>query len=154
MTNIHISKSAPSIEVSGDLLLHLEHVAQEVLRHTKAPPSAELTLVLSDDAQIQSLNHQFLGVDAPTDVLAFPSGETDPDGGQLYLGDVIISCRRAQIQADAGGHTFEQEMQLLIVHGVLHLLGYNHEIKLDKKKMWILQDEILSQIGSPIRSPI
>ena len=147
MITIQVTKSTPPIEITGDILARMEHVAQEVLGYTKTSPSAELTVVVSDDAQIQSLNNTFLGVDAPTDVLAFPSGEIDLDAGQLYLGDVIISCQHAQAQADAGGHTLEQEMQLLTVHGVLHLLGYDHAIDSEKTKMWIVQDEILTLFG-------
>jgi probable rRNA maturation factor len=154
MIAIQITESTPSIEIADDVLARMELVAQEVLRHTKTSPSAGLTLVISDDVQIQSLNRQYLGVDAPTDVLAFPSGEIDLDAGQLYLGDVIISYQRAEEQSEAGEHTLEQEMQLLIVHGVLHLLGYDHAIDSEKTKMWEVQDEILAQLGSPITSPL
>jgi probable rRNA maturation factor len=154
MIAIQVTKSTPSTEIADDVLARMELVAQEVLRYTKTSPAAGLTLVISDDVQIQSLNLQFLGVDAPTDVLAFPSGEIDLDVDQLYLGDVIISYQRAEAQSEVGGHSLEQEMQLLIVHGVLHLLGYNHAIDSEKTKMWKIQDEILTQLGSPITSPI
>ncbi|MGD9091543.1 MAG: rRNA maturation RNase YbeY [Anaerolineales bacterium] len=154
MIAIQVTESTPSIEIADDVRDRMERVAQEVLRHTETSPSAGLSLVISDDLQIQSLNRQYLGVDAPTDVLAFPSGEIDLDSGQPYLGDVIISYQRAEAQSQAGGHTLEQEIQLLIVHGVLHLLGFDHATDSEKTEMWKVQDEILAQLGSPITSPL
>jgi probable rRNA maturation factor len=113
----------------------------------------EATLVLTDDAQITTLNRQFRGIDSPTDVLAFPTGETDPDTQTLYLGDVIVSYPRAQSQASTAGHSIEAELQLLVVHGTLHLLGYDHASKEQKSIMWAAQAEILTQLGCTITAP-
>jgi probable rRNA maturation factor len=154
MKATQITKSIPSIEIKDAVLVRLEHVVRTVLQQTKATSSAGLTIVISDDTQLQSLNRQYLGIDSPTDVLAFPAGEIDLDVGEPYLGDVIISYQRAQTQADAEGHTLEQELQLLIVHGMLHLLGYDHTSDIEKTKMWLVQDEILAQLGSPLKSPL
>jgi probable rRNA maturation factor len=110
-----------------------------------------MTLALSDDAQLHELNRQFLEVDAPTDVLSFPSGETDPDSQALYLGDVIISYPRAQAQAVAGGHAVDDELQLLAVHGALHLLGHDHANDVEKAVMWALQARALEALGCPLR---
>lgn len=131
----------------------LEHSASETLRIGGAQPEAELTLVLSDDAQLQDLNNQYLGIDAPTDVLSFPAGDTDPDSTELYLGDIIISFPRAAAQADAGGHSVEDELRLLVVHGVLHLLGHDHAEPDEKAGMWRLQAEVLQSLGCPHVAP-
>jgi probable rRNA maturation factor len=109
--------------------------------------SADLTIVLTDDAQLHELNRGYLGVDAPTDVLSFPASETDPETGTPYLGDILISIPRAKQQAQAAGHSVEDEVQLLVVHGTLHLLGHDHATAAEKKRMWQAQAEVLSQLG-------
>jgi probable rRNA maturation factor len=129
----------------------LERAALQVLGVAGADPGAEATIVLSDDPQLQDLNRQFLGIDAPTDVLSFPGGETDPDSQALYLGDVIISLTRAQAQAAAGGYALQDELQLLVVHGVLHLLGHDHAEEEEKAKMWAAQTQILESLGCAAR---
>jgi len=129
----------------------IERAAQQALQHAGADASAEATIVLSDDAQLHALNRQFLDIDAPTDVLSFPGGETDPDSDALYLGDVIISLSRAQAQAAAGGYALQDELQLLVVHGVLHLMGHDHAEEEEKAKMWAAQAEILESLGCAAR---
>jgi probable rRNA maturation factor len=124
----------------------LERAAAEVLRRQSAP-DADLTLVLTGDARLQALNRDFLHIDAPTDVLSFPSEETDPETGRRYLGDVAISVLRAAAQAQAGRHPFEQEVQLLVVHGLLHLLGHDHAEADGKRRMWAAQAAILEDLG-------
>jgi probable rRNA maturation factor len=107
----------------------------------------DLTIVLTDDQHLHELNLEYLGVDSPTDVLSFPSSERDPQTGARYLGDVLISVPRAEIQARSAGHPLESEVQLLVVHGVLHLLGYDHAEPGEKSAMWKLQTEILQALG-------
>lgn len=131
----------------------LQQSAGEALKAVGSPPESELTIVISDDTQLQALNLQYLGIDAPTDVLSFPVNETDPDSGEIYLGDIIISYPRAQAQADAGGHSLQDELQLLVVHGVLHLLGYDHTDATEQARMWSIQAEILRRLGSSIAAP-
>jgi probable rRNA maturation factor len=125
----------------------VEAAAAEALKHQSAPVAADLTIVLSDDSQLQALNLQWMGVDAPTDVLSFPSDETDPESGNRYLGDILISVQRAAEQARVAGHTVQAEVQLLVVHGVLHLLGHDHAEADEKARMWQAQGEILNQLG-------
>ena len=108
-----------------------------------------MTIVLTDDAQLHELNREFLGVDAPTDVLSFPSSETDPETGVPYLGDILVSIPRATLQAQAAGHPLEAEVQLLVVHGTLHLLGHDHAEAEEKAAMWQAQAEVLSRLGLP-----
>lgn len=113
----------------------------------------DASIILSDDDKLQELNIQFMGIDAPTDVLSFPSGEIDPDSGELYLGDVIISQTRASQQALGGGHSLEDELRLLVVHGMLHLLGYDHADADEKTSMWVQQSRILENLGCKISIP-
>lgn len=131
-------------DVSAELV---EHTAHEALKHQAAPADADLTIVLTDNAQLQDLNREWMGVDAPTDVLSFPSDETDPESGNRYLGDILVSVQRAAEQAKAAGHSVEAEVQLLVIHGVLHLLGHDHAADEEKVKMWKAQGEILSALG-------
>jgi probable rRNA maturation factor len=125
----------------------LEQTSLVALKHQAAPEDAELTIVLTDDDQLQTLNRDYLGIDAPTDVLSFPSSETDPETGSPYLGDILLSLPRAANQAMAAGHNLDAEAQLLVVHGVLHLMGHDHAKAEEKERMWQAQAEILDQLG-------
>jgi probable rRNA maturation factor len=133
---------APKLEMAA--VATLQHEAEELV--------PDLSIAIDDDARLHELNQQFLDIDAPTDVLSFPSGEPEPDPetGRIYLGDVIISYPRAVEQAGAAGHTVLAEMQLLVVHGVLHLLGYDHAEPEEKAEMWSAQANILKAIGVQI----
>ena len=133
-------------EVSAE---RLSAVAREVLRQEDA--AGQVTLVITDDKGIRELNRDFLGVDAPTDVLAFSAQGGDKSfvvspEAQEYLGDVIISYPRAVAQAGEMGHSLDLELHLLIVHGLLHLLGYDHADEAEKIVMWTRQDAILHSL--------
>jgi probable rRNA maturation factor len=125
----------------------LERAANTTLEHQAHSLDVELSIILTDDARLHELNLNYLGVDAPTDVLSFPASETDPDTGARYIGDILISIPRAQAQAEAAGHSLEAEVQLLVVHGVLHLLGHDHAEAEEKARMWKAQAEILERLG-------
>ena len=125
----------------------LERAAQAALQHESQSPDGELSIVLTDNARLHELNLNYLGVDSPTDVLSFPASETDPETGTRYLGDILISVPRAQAQAEAAGHPLESEVQLLVVHGVLHLLGHDDAEPEEKDRMWKAQSEILKSLG-------
>jgi probable rRNA maturation factor len=131
----------------------LQRAAGEVMDYLDGDMDVDITIILTDDAQIHELNKQYRGIDAPTDVLSFPSGDTDPDSNRLYLGDVVISYLRAQAQAEARGHPVEAELQLLVVHGVLHLSGYDHVEEQGKSGMSAAQAEILVLLGCEIAPP-
>ena len=124
----------------------LESAARVVL-DLSGVPDADMTIALVDEDRIQGLNRDFLGHDAPTDVLSFPADEPDPETGRRYLGDVVISFVRASEQAGERGHAVEAEMQLLVVHGVLHLLGHDHAEAGEKERMWVAQAEALQRLG-------
>ena len=89
---------------------------------------AELSILITDDEEIRTLNRNYRSVDSPTDVLSFSQVEWDgPVIAPQLLGDVVISWETAQSQARDLGHTLAEEMKRLLVHGILHLLGYDHE---------------------------
>ena len=136
-------KSESGQTFPGDLL---ERAARAVL-DLSAAQDADLTIVLVGDARIQALNRDFLAHDAPTDVLSFPADEPDPETGHRYLGDVVISLERAGEQARERGHAVEAEMQLLVVHGVLHLFGHDHAEVGEKERMWAAQARALERLG-------
>lgn len=125
----------------------LDRAAKAALEHESESLDSDLSIVLTDDARLQELNREYLGIDAPTDVLSFPASETDPETGARYIGDILISIPRAQSQADAAGHPLESEVQLLVVHGMLHLLGHDHGEPEEKARMWKAQAEILESLG-------
>ena len=125
----------------------LEKAALAALEQQAVKEEVDLSIVLTDDAQIQALNRDYRGYDKPTDVLSFEAHERDPETGTLYLGDIIISMERAAAQAEQGGHLLLAEIQLLVVHGVLHLLGHDHAEAEEKAKMWNDQAEILARLG-------
>ncbi len=120
----------------------------------------DISLLMTDNAQILILNQQYRDKDAPTDVLSFPmeddlmSSLSDQDNRlwqtdlPLVLGDIVISVERAYEQAQEYGHSIERELVFLFVHGLLHLMGYDHERSLEEEtKMFQLQDEILSEMN-------
>lgn len=105
-----------------------------------------LTLVFTNNKKIQKLNNEYRKIDCPTDVLSF-SFENADRVDEDYLGDVIISIPRAISQSKEHRHSIKDELSLLIVHGVLHLLGYDHLDTKSKQKMWAIQDKILTNLG-------
>jgi probable rRNA maturation factor len=135
------------IGITDDLITNW---IKAVLSHESCELDTSLTCVLTDDAQIQTLNQQYRDIDMPTDVLAFAASEGPvlvmPDDQPPYLGDVIISLPTAQRQASEYGHSLERELALLVVHGCLHLLGYDHSNDEERNRMWGMQDAILRSI--------
>jgi len=125
----------------------LKRAARFTLEAESVPDDSDMTIALTDDAQLHELNLDYLGVDAPTDVLSFPADEEDPETGIRYLGDILISIPRAKQQAEAAGHPLEAEVQLLVIHGTLHLLGHDHAGMDEKARMWEAQGAIMSKLG-------
>lgn len=115
------------------------------------PDSPSLTLKITDDEEMTELNQRYRGINRTTDVLAFGADFTDPDLESRYLGDVIISFPQAEKQALERGHAVEEELQLLVVHGVLHLLGYDHDAQSGKEAMWAIQSQVLTELGLSIK---
>ncbi len=150
MPTIHLTIEPPYQEaVDADLL---RRAAVAALQQQEAPPAA-LSLLITDDETVRRLNARYRGIDAPTDVLSFEDGSTDPETGALYLGDIVIAYPRAAAQAARGGHPIAWELCLLTVHGVLHLLGHDHANPDEKARMWAAQRCILESLGCPLSPP-
>lgn len=130
------------------LITRLKAAVLATLLQEQVQPPAMLTLLLTNDRRLQQLNRDFRGVDEPTDVLSFPAGDSLPKGAEPmpYLGDIAVSVPYAARQATAGGHSLVAELQLLAVHGVLHLLGYDHAEPEEKERMWAAQSAVLNQL--------
>jgi probable rRNA maturation factor len=129
----------------------LRRVACHVLLAEGAGPT-ELGVVITDDATIRELNRRFLGIDEPTDVLSFGLGAQGgrpfalPPGEVASLGEVIISYPTAVRQAEEQGHSLQAEVAHLLVHGILHLLGYEHQAAEDERVMRQRGEEILADL--------
>jgi probable rRNA maturation factor len=139
----------PEIDVPDTTLTLLNNAASVTLNDQGVQDHAAVTILLSDDTTLQALNKEFLGEDRPTDVLSFPAGDTLPgmDDFTNHLGDVALSVPYATRQAMAKGHDPEAELQLLVVHGLLHLIGYDHDTSVEQQRMWRVQAEILERLG-------
>lgn len=115
--------------------------------------NVEVSVLFTDDIFIADLNAQYRGVEEPTDVLSFAFNEDEDDdivkipGIPDMLGDVVVSLETAKRQAVVAGKSVEQEVALLLVHGTLHLLGYDHETPEKEAVMWRRQDEALKETG-------
>ena len=119
--------------------------------------SAGVAVVVTDNEYVQRLNRDYRGVDAPTDVLSFAAQEGDEldaafapeaaDEIDRYLGDLLIAFPYAAAQAARYGYPVQVEMQLLVVHGCLHLLGYDHDTDEAQAEMWAAQNTILTSLG-------
>ncbi len=153
-----------SVEIQAEVPLEdidltlLKVTALATLKHQGIIEASELTIVISDDETLRDLNRRFRGADRPTDVLSFPNDARGPFAGgaagfHRYLGDIVISRPRAAAQAEAAGGTLTEELQLLIVHGTLHLLGYEHAEPAEKARMWEAQAAILQLLGIDIPLP-
>ena len=105
---------------------------------------ATLTVLFADDEHLRHLNRTFRGIDKATDVLSFESG--GPASGAAYVGDVAISVPRALEQGDRHGHGAAREVGYLLVHGVLHLLGFDHEADADQVTMRVAEEDALSRV--------
>lgn len=109
-------------------------------------------ILICSDFEIQVLNQQFRQIDQPTDVLSFGSDEIDPETQSRYLGDVIVSYETALKQSIIAGHGVQTEIIILVIHGLLHLLGYDHDSAKSKQEMWNKQFEAHRLLGIKIFS--
>jgi probable rRNA maturation factor len=132
-------------------------IAQQVLKAENIAPPYEVSLAFTDSETVRRLNRDYRGVDEPTDVLAFymlsQEGADDsfalPPDGVTRLGEVIISYPQAAEQAKEQGHSIERELALLIIHGILHLLGYDHKEPEEEAKMRTREKELLEKCLLP-----
>lgn len=150
----HLIQIQATVRLSPDVERRIHRVltraARSALEHAGAP-AGSMAIRVVGDAAIRKLNRDFLGHDYATDVLSFPADPL-PDGGR-YFGDLALSLPRARAQAQAGGHALEDELRLLTVHGVLHLLGHDHDTPAHQRRMWRAQATILVALGSAVTAP-
>ncbi|MFC1872304.1 rRNA maturation RNase YbeY [Chloroflexota bacterium] len=135
----------------------LRQALETVLGYVDGLENAEMSLILTSQQRVQELNRVYRGKDHPTDVLSFcmneiasgaaGAGFVPPPDGVHHMGEVIISVPQAQVQAKERGHTLEQEIHMLMVHGVLHLLGYDHNDDEEEAAMQARAAELLGCLG-------
>ena len=150
MKIIFDTEAIPAADAYRELI---EYAACGALAQLGFTRDCELSVTLTDDAHIHALNREYRGVDRSTDVLSFPmysfaDGDEPPEEGEFTLGDVVISVERAEAQAKEYGHSMRREIAFLMVHSILHLLGWDHETSPeDERAMFAKQDEIMEKLG-------
>ncbi len=126
-------------------------LAEAALRAEQVQPSARVYVRVTTDEELATLNATYRGMAGPTDVLSFPTlgddGWVRPPGAPVELGDIVISWPRIVAQAAEQGHPAMHELALMVVHGCLHLLGYDHMEESDRQRMWARQEAILGALG-------
>lgn len=145
----------------------IDQVIEATLDHQECPYETQISLTIVELDEIQALNKEYREIDKATDVLSFPLIDYpapadfhlivdnedgadeyfDYDSGELMLGDIVIAYDKIKEQAEEYGHSFERELGFLIVHSMLHLLGYDHMNEEEETVMFALQDEILEKAG-------
>ncbi len=148
--NTIIGKNPENLEVEKIFEEELLRAA-DVVGKIYGVENHELSITLTNDENIHALNKKFRGIDRPTDVLSFAFNESDePEiiGAEInVLGEIIISVERAKVQAADFGHSLLREIIFLEVHGLLHLLGYDHVDEDDRREMEEEQKFIMAQLG-------
>lgn len=152
-------------EYKGTIDIPYEKIAKEVIEaaqdYVKCPYECEVNVLLTDNQEIHRINKEQRDIDRPTDVLSFPMAEYEvpadfshieedmmmfnPENGELFLGDIVISMDKVYEQAEAYGHGREREYAFLIAHSMLHLFGYDHMEEDERKEMEQKQEEILTK---------
>ncbi len=152
--SIEISNES-GMEVSEEDLLD---VARFVIARMDVHPAAELSMVLVDSDTMADLHMRWMDLPGPTDVMSFPMDELEPGGrpdapepGPAMLGDIVLCPPFAAEQAEKAGHGVAHELALLTVHGMLHLLGYDHAEPEEEKEMFALQNQLLAEWYEELR---
>ncbi len=127
---------------------YLDSLIERVLTREKATDSV-FSIIFVDNEKIHELNKQFRGVDRPTDVISFALEDAEEEflSTIRVLGDIYISIPKMQEQAKEYGHSEKRELAFLVVHGLLHLLGYDHQTEEEEKVMFQIQEEMLNEEG-------
>ncbi|GMQ79386.1 MAG: rRNA maturation RNase YbeY [Anaerolineae bacterium] len=136
----------------NDLIGVIEEAALATFNLQQISKPVSVNVLISDNQFLRELNYKYRGYDRATDVLAFPMDE-NVAGLEGLIGDMAISLEAAGKQAREARHSVISELQLLVVHGCLHLLGYDHVDEDDKKEMWAAQTSVLNKISSEIHFP-
>ncbi len=156
-----MSKPAADVDLSVDLrvaeprwlevLGDVEALAERVLRHAarEAGASGEVSVLMTADEEVQSLNRQWRGLDKPTDVLSFPSKAPSAPGQCRHIGDIALAFQTSLRDAAETGKPFDAHVSHLLIHGFLHLLGYDHIDHKDAAVMESLEVNLLAALGWP-----
>ena len=148
---VFITNEQDKIEIPAEWEEKINQVAAICLREDQLPEDIEVDLLFVDNEAIREMNLEYRDKDSATDVLSFPMYEPDEeidDEEEVLLGDIVISLERAQEQCEEYGHNLEREVMYLLVHGLLHLAGYDHMEEEDKKVMRAQEEKLLAQIGA------
>lgn len=161
---IYVDNRQEKIEVTDKFVEKLENVINFALKEEEVFVDCEISMLFVDNEEIREINNETRGIDRATDVLSFPMLDyedkkvfkevykdknfdiTFMDGEELVLGDIVLSLERALEQSKEYNHSFEREACYLVVHSVLHLLGYDHMEEDDKKIMRKREEEILGKL--------
>lgn len=154
MPEVNICNMQEKFQVDQELEMLIKEIIEVALAHEKVGDNAEVSIVLADNDYIQALNKKYRFVDSPTDVLSFAMNEkvceqdiVEYNDQEQLLGDIVISLERAKQQAEEYGHSLKREIGYLSVHGLLHLLGYNHETEEEKEIMRTKEEDILKMFN-------
>ncbi|CUP61131.1 rRNA maturation RNase YbeY [Clostridium baratii] len=161
---IYVDNRQEKIKIDEEFQNKLEEVINFALKEEEVTVPAEISMLFVDNEEIREINNDTRGIDRATDVLSFPMldyedkkvfkemykdkefNETFMDGEELVLGDIVLSLERALEQSEEYNHSFTREACYLVVHSVLHLLGYDHMEDEDKKVMRKREEEILGKL--------
>ncbi len=149
---VDIEVQVPMNQEEKQLLSTIEKALVQAAKAENLPP-ADVSVMIVDNKQIHQLNKEYRQVDRPTDVLSFPLWDPEEDWvivedeETVPLGDIVISYAKAREQAEEFGHSLKRELGFLVVHGFLHLLGYDHETPEQEREMFGRQEEILHFAG-------
>lgn len=162
---IYVDNRQEKIEVSEILIENLKKVIEFTLREEEVDVECEVSLLFVDNEEIREINNETRSIDRETDVLSFPIleyqdkkvfkqlyknyefSQSDFDGNELVLGDIVLSLEKALEQSKEFNHSYEREASYLVVHSVLHLLGYDHMEEEDKVIMRSREEEILNKLN-------
>jgi len=125
----------------------IKQAVKAVIESIPTSGASEVSISFMDADEIRVLNRDYRGKDTPTDVLSFPVSDEFVTGDSRPLGDIIICMEVARLQAEEYGHSLDRELAFLVVHGMLHLIGFDHETQGDEQEMCAAQDRILESMN-------
>ena len=161
---LYTENNQDKIEVTEEFINKISNVCDFALKEEGVDVDYQISLLFVDNSEIREINNETRGIDRETDVLSFPMldfeenkvykdmyldfkfDETFKDGNEVVLGDMVLSLEKALEQSKDYGHSYEREVSYLVVHSILHLLGYDHMVEEDKNKMRKREEEILNKL--------
>ena len=161
---LYTENNQDKIEVTEEFINKISNVCDFALKEEGVDVDYQISLLFVDNIEIREINNETRQIDRETDVLSFPMldfeenkvykdiyldfefDETFKDGNEVVLGDMVLSLEKALEQSEEYGHSYEREVSYLVVHSILHLLGYDHMVEEDKNKMRKREEEILNKL--------